>query len=71
MLGNNYSLRWRGTGTSCPENVDTPSLEMLKARLNGALGSLSWWVATLPMELGRLFKVPSNPRHSMIIELKL
>jgi len=23
--------------------VDAPSLEILKATLNGALGSLSWW----------------------------
>jgi len=28
--------------------VDTPSLEVSKARLDGALGSLSWWVAALP-----------------------
>jgi len=26
-----------------------PSLEMFKARLDGALGSLSCWVAALPM----------------------
>ena len=25
------------------EAVDAPSLEMFKARLYGALGSLSWW----------------------------
>ena len=25
------------------------SLELFKARLDGALGSLSWWVAALPM----------------------
>jgi len=30
------------------EAVDTPSLEVLKTRLDGALGSLSWWVATSP-----------------------
>jgi len=29
--------------------VDAPSLEACKARLDGALGSLSWWVAALPM----------------------
>ena len=38
--------------------MDAPSLEMLKARLDGILGSLSWWVAALPMagglELGEL-----------------
>jgi len=52
------------------EAVDAPSLEVFKARLDGALGSLSWWVATLPMAghwgwMG--FKVPSNPIHSMIL----
>jgi len=34
------------------EAVGAPSLELLKARLDGALGSLSWWVATLPMARG-------------------
>jgi len=29
--------------------VGAPSLEVLKARLDGALGSLSWWEAALPM----------------------
>jgi len=29
--------------------VGAPSLKVLKARLGGALGSLSWWLATLPM----------------------
>ena len=32
--------------------VDVPSLETSKARLDGALGSLSWWVAALPMAGG-------------------
>jgi len=35
-------------GTITREAVDTPSLEVLKTRLDGALGSLSWWVATSP-----------------------
>ena len=30
------------------EAVDAPSLEVFKARLDVALGSLSWWVAILP-----------------------
>ena len=34
------------------EAVDTPSLEVFKARLHGALGSLSWWVVALPIEGG-------------------
>jgi len=32
--------------------VATPSLEAFKARLDGALGSLIWWVATLTMASG-------------------
>ena len=31
------------------EVVDVPSLEAFKARLDGALSNLSWWVGTLPM----------------------
>ena len=31
------------------EAVDAPSLEVFKARLDGALGSLSWWMAALPV----------------------
>jgi len=31
------------------EVVDAPSLEALKATLDGALGSLSWWGAALPV----------------------
>ena len=29
------------------EPVDAPSMESFKARLHGALGSLSWWVVFL------------------------
>ena len=52
------------------ESVDVPSLEVFKAKLDGVLGSLIWWVATLPMEGSwnqMIFKVLSNPRHSMIV----
>ena len=35
------------------EAVDAPSLEVLKARLDGALGNLVWWEVSLPMA-GRL-----------------
>jgi len=31
------------------EAVDAPSLEVFKARLDVAVGSLVWWLATLPM----------------------
>jgi len=34
------------------EAVDAPSLEVLKARLDGALGSLGWWEVSLPMAGG-------------------
>jgi len=47
-----------------------PSLKALKARLDGALGSLIWWVAALLMAGGwnwMGFKVPSKPNHSMIL----
>jgi len=34
------------------EVVDAPSLNAFKARLDVALGSLVWWLATLPMAGG-------------------
>ena len=48
---------------------EAPSLEALKARLDGALGSLIRWVTALPMEQGWGwvgFEVPSNPSRSVI-----
>ena len=52
------------------EAMGAPSLEAFKARLDGVLGSLSWWVAALPMAgyqncVG--FKVSSDPNHSVIL----
>jgi len=51
-----------------------PSVEVLKARLDGALGSLGWsemWkLAALPVAGGWSFmilEVPSNPNHFMIL----
>jgi len=52
------------------EAVGAPSLEVLKARLDGALGSLSWWVAAMTTAGGwnqMIFKVPSNPSYSIIL----
>ena len=43
--------------------LGVPSLEVFKARLDRALGSLSWWVAALPTGGGwnwMVSKVPSN-----------
>ena len=34
------------------EAVDAPSPEVLKARLDGALGNLVWWEVSLPMARG-------------------
>ena len=34
------------------EAVDAPSLEAFKARLDVSLGSLVWWLATLPVAKG-------------------
>jgi len=50
--------------------VDAPSLEVLKARLIGGLGSMIWWVAALPMAKGWNwvgFKFPSNLSCSVIL----
>jgi len=33
---------WKAQGEKV--EGDAPSLEVLKARMDGALGSLSWWV---------------------------
>ena len=51
------------------EAVAAPSLEVFKARLDGALGSLLWWEVSLPMAGGWNwvgFKDPSNLNHSVI-----
>ena len=51
------------------EAVVIPSLEVPKARLDGALGSLSWWGQPA---YGRAWgsvcsEVSSNPSHSLIL----
>ena len=56
------------------EAVDAPSLEVFKARLDGALGNLVWWEVSLPMAGGWnwvIVKVPSNPNPSVILWFKL
>ena len=61
---------------SCPERlwVPRPSLEVFKARLDGALGSLGWYemwmLVALPVAGGWSFmilEVPSNPSHSVSV----
>ena len=59
-----------------PREAVDPSLEVFKARLDGALGSLGWsemWrLVALPVVGGRgvwsfmILEVPSNPNHSVI-----
>ena len=51
------------------ETVDAPSVGVFKARLDGALSCLIWWLTALCMAGGwnnMGFEVPSNPSHSMI-----
>ena len=54
------------------EAVGAQSLKALKARLDGALGSLGCWEEPCP-EQGvwnyMIFNVVSNPSHSMILAL--
>jgi len=50
--------------------VDAPSWEVIKARLNEALGSLIQWTANVPKEGGwtsMIFKALSNSSHSVIL----
>jgi len=50
--------------------VAAPSLAVFKARLDGALSNLGWWKTSLLMAGGLepvIFKVPSNPYHSVIL----
>ena len=51
------------------EAGDAPSLEAFKARLDVVLGSLVWWLVTLPVAQGlkRIIVVLFKPGHSMIL----
>ena len=42
-----YSDGGEALAQASQRTVDAPSLEAFKARLDGAQGSLSWWVAAL------------------------
>ena len=49
---------------------ECPSLEVFKARLDGAQGSLIWWLAILIMARSwneMIFMVPSNLSYSTIV----
>jgi len=52
------------------EAVAAPSLAVLKTRLDGALSNLLEWKVSLLMTgvwNEMVFKVPDNPKHSMIL----
>jgi len=50
------------------EAVAAPSLAVFKARLDGALSNLVWWKVSLQGGWNQvIFKVPSDPNHSMIL----
>jgi len=52
------------------EAVDAPSLQAFKARLDVALGSLIWWLATLHIAEGwnwMSIVVLFNPGHSVTL----
>mgnify|MGYP001852487072 CR=1 FL=1 len=47
--------------------MNAPSLEALKARLDGALGSLSWWGAALPTAgVGAAWALSSLPTQIIL-----
>lgn len=59
--GNYLFRRCRNTG----EAVGVPSLDALKARLDGVVDSLIWWVATCPRKRGgdwMVFKGSFQPK---------
>jgi len=47
-----YAIIYREVNRLSKEVVDAPSLEAFKARLDVALGSLVWWLATLHIAEG-------------------
>jgi len=69
MLGGNLSQwGWWGPGTAVHRSCGAPSLEVLQARLDVALGSLNWW--EVPVAGGWKWmgcEVPPNPNHSTIL----
>ena len=68
MLGGNSFLRgWWGAGTAAQRSCGAPSLEALKLRLDGALGSLRWWGAALPtVGVGAGWALSSIPAQTVL-----
>lgn len=48
------------------EAVYAPSLEVLKAELDGALSNLVWWEVALTMGFGTEWPLRFLPNHSVI-----
>ena len=76
VRGKLFAVRVVRCWNSCPERLwmPRPSLEVFKARLDGALGSLGcyemWRLVALHVAGGWRFmilEVPSNPGHSVIL----
>ena len=51
------------------EAVNAPSLEAFKVGLDGALGSLIWWVATSLRQEAWKWVVPSNPTRFYVLKM--
>lgn len=67
---NSLAQRINSLAQAAREVVGAPYLEVFSASLDGALGSLSWWVATLPITgtwNWMIFKGSCNLCHSMIL----
>lgn len=66
-----FTVRIAKHWSRLPRGVaDVPSLEALKARLDGARSNLTQWQVPCPWQGAWnwvLFKAPSNPNHSVIL----
>ena len=51
------------------EAVNAPSLEAFKVGLDGALGSLIWWVATSLRQEAWKWVVHSNPTRFYVLKM--
>ena len=67
MLGRISSLEGQKGPEAAQRSCGAPSLEALKARLDGALGSLSWSGAALPMAgVGTEWVLRSLPNQTIL-----
>jgi len=66
MLGGNSSEDGGALERFAQSSCGASSLEVLKARLDGSLGSLSWWVAEDWKWVG--FKIPPKTNLSVVLQ---